>query len=126
MARHVLNLCRLIALLSTAGCAVTLGSSPLVTEFSTETFNIDSTGIGANQTEAERDAWHEAAFRLRAMGYTSFRLDRTSLSTSGGGPGPDGQPQYEVRITYKVEDARRSSGGCSCDLEHGHHRIEEH
>lgn len=125
MTRCVPHVCLAFTLLTPTGCALSLGSSggapDFRSSFTTETFNIESSGIGSSQTEAERDAWHEAAYRLRAMGYTEFRLNQASLSGSGGGP-----DQIEVKVSYKVSDARRGGGGCACDLKQSGHRVEEH
>lgn len=133
MTRFELHLCLAAIALPLTGCALTIGSDAVTeSEKDSSTLRLDGTGIGATDGEARRDAWHDAAFRLRAMGYTSFHLREEGQSSSATQT-VDGQPRTEVTMTYRVSDARRGEKSCDCDIshpcrnpDHDHHQGPSH
>ena len=104
----------ILTLTMLTGCSISIGSAPI------SSFNVNSTGIGSTQAEAERDAWHDAADRLHAMGYSTFNLKQTSLSASTTSQGDESR--VELSVGWKVEDAEKGHGGeCRCGPRHGSH-----
>jgi len=104
----------ILSLTMLTGCSISIGNTV------PSSFNVNSTGIGSSRAEAERDAWHDAADRLHAMGYSSFNLKQTSLSSSSTSQGDESR--VELSVGWKVEDAEKSPGGeCRCSPRHGHH-----
>ncbi|MBI1311505.1 hypothetical protein GC176_09375 [bacterium] len=96
-----------------AGCSITVGNAA-------SSFQLQSTGIGTTQVEAERDAWHDAAERLHAMGYSTFNLKRTSMSASTSSA--SGETRVELTAGWNVSAAEKGNGGaCRCGLPHRAH-----
>ncbi|MHC4879196.1 MAG: hypothetical protein ACYTGL_22305 [Planctomycetota bacterium] len=103
--QHFLSLLLTLAMLT--GCSISIGNT------ASSSFKLSSTGIGTSAAQAERDAWHDAADRLHAMGYSSFDLTRTGLASTGSAK------KVEVTADWQVSNAvKGGDGACHCSHRH--------
>jgi hypothetical protein len=70
------------------GCAINVGNA--------QPFDVTGVGNGATLGEATREAWRDAAEKIRLQGYERFQMDDTSTVTRGS------EEDVEVEMRFEV------------------------